>query len=117
MAYADGFVIPVPKSNLAAYRRMARQAGKIWREHGALEYRECVGDDLDIPARFTPFPKMCKLKADEVVIFAWILYESKAHRNRVNKKVLSDPRLQAPALLPFDSRRMAFGGFKLLVDA
>lgn len=117
MAYADGFVIPIPKKNIDAYRKIARKAGKIWREHGALDYYECIGDDLKVPALFTGFPKMAKAKKNETVIFAWIVYKSKAHRDRVNAKVMKDPRMVAPNPMPFDHRKMAFGGFKVLVKA
>ena len=117
MAYVDGFVLPVPKKNLPAYRRMAQQAGKLWREHGALEYRECAGDDLDVKFG-VPFPKMIKLKPGETVVFAWIVYKSRAHRDRVNAKVMKDPRMaaMAPKSMPFDVRRMVYGGFKVLAD-
>ena len=116
--YIDGFVVPVPKSNLAAYRRMARKAGKVWREHGALEYRECVADDVK-PGKTTSFPQSVKLKADEIVVFSWIVYKSRRDRDRINAKVMKDPRLadmMDPKSLPFDGKRMFYGGFKLLVD-
>jgi len=118
MSYVDGFVVPVPKKSLAAYRRMARKAGKVWREHGALEYRECVADDVK-PGKHTSFPQSVKLKPDEVVVFSYIVYESRAHRNRVNKLVMSDPRLKDmmdPKAMPFDGKRMFWGGFKTLVQ-
>jgi uncharacterized protein YbaA (DUF1428 family) len=92
MKYVDGYVLVVPKKNIAAYRRLAQKAGKIWREHGALEYFECVGDDLDVKCG-VPFPKITKLKPGETVVFAWIVYKSRAHRDRVNGKVMNDPRL------------------------
>jgi uncharacterized protein YbaA (DUF1428 family) len=118
MAYADGFVIPVPKKNIADYRKLARKAGKVWREHGALDYYECVGDDLVVPPQFTGFTQLAGLKKNETVIFAWIVYKSKAHRNRVNAKVMKDPRmLKPPKNMPFDHARMAFGGFKVIVKA
>jgi uncharacterized protein YbaA (DUF1428 family) len=116
--YIDGFVVPVPKKNLDAYRKMARRAGKIWREHGALEYIECAGDDVK-PGKTTSFPQAVKLKAGEVVVFSWIVYKSRAHRDRVNKKVMKDPRLadmMDPRALPFDGRRMFWGGFKPIVE-
>ena len=118
MPYVDGFVIAIPKKNLPAYRRIARGAGKIWREHGALEYRECVGDDLKGSIGL-PFPRLTKLKPGETVMFSWIVYKSRAHRDRVNAKVMKDPRLEnlmkgQPA--PFDLKRMAYGGFKTIVD-
>ena len=118
MAYADGFVIAVPKRNVEAYRRMARKAGKIWREHGALEYKECVADDVK-PGKVTSFPQAVKLKRDETVVFAWILYKSRAHRDRVNAKVMKDPRLadsMDPKSSPFDTQRMIWGGFKTIVE-
>jgi uncharacterized protein YbaA (DUF1428 family) len=116
MPYVDGFVLPVPKKNLAAYRRMSQKAGKIWREHGALEYRECAGDDLDVKFG-VGFPRTIKLKPDETAVFAWIVYKSRAHCDRVNAKVMQDPRLHMdPKAMPFDVKRMVFGGFKVLVD-
>ena len=118
MRYVDGFVVPVPKKNLAAYRRMARKAGSIWREHGALEFTECVADDVK-PGKRTSFPQAVKLKPDEVVVFSWIVYASRAQRDRVNKKVMADPRLAAmmnPKALPFDGKRMFWGGFKTMVE-
>jgi uncharacterized protein YbaA (DUF1428 family) len=118
MAYVDGFVLPIPKKNVAAYRRIAAKAGKIWREHGALDYKECVGDDLNIKMG-VPFGKLAKLKPSETVVFAYILYKSRAHRDRVNAKVMKDPRLTSmgPEKMPFDVKRMSYGGFKVLVDA
>jgi|SRR5262245_48986663 len=119
MRYVDGFVLPVPKKNLQVYRPIAQKAGKIWREHGALEYRECAGDDLDVnmgvSLRRTP-----KVKSGETVVFAWIVFKSRAHRDAVNAKVMKDPRMakmidEGP--MPFDIKRMAYGGFKTLVDA
>jgi uncharacterized protein YbaA (DUF1428 family) len=109
-------LFPVPRKKLQAYHRLAQKAGKIWREHGALEYRECVGDDLK--AKWGPgFPRAAKVKRGETVFFSWIVYRSKAHRDRVNKKVMKDPRLAAMAKsMPFDMKRMAYGGFKALVD-
>ena len=118
MSYVDGFVVPVPQKNLAAYRRMARKAGKIWREHGALEYIECVADDVK-PGKLTSFPQAVKLKADEVVVFSWIVYNSRKERDRINKKVMSDPRLTEmmnPKALPFDGKRMFMGGFKPIIE-
>jgi uncharacterized protein YbaA (DUF1428 family) len=117
MSYVDGFVLPVPIKNLAAYRRIARQAGKVWREHGALEYIECVADDVK-PGKVTSFPRSVKLKPGETVLFSWIIYKSRAHRDRVNKKVMSDPRIttMSPKVMPFDAKRMFWGGFKVLVD-
>jgi uncharacterized protein YbaA (DUF1428 family) len=117
--YVDGFVLPVPKKNLAAYRRMAAKAGKIWREHGALDYRECVGDDLDVKMAM-PFPRGIRIKPGETVVFSWILYKSRAHRDRVNAKVMKDPRVSGMCDMkdmPFDAKRMLYGGFKTLVEA
>jgi uncharacterized protein YbaA (DUF1428 family) len=118
MHYVDGFVVPVPKKSLAAYRKMARKAGKIWIEHGALEVRENVADDVK-PGKLTSFPQAVKLKADEVVVFSWIVYKSRRERDRINKKVMADPRLASmmdPKALPFDGKRMFWGGFKGLVE-
>ena len=120
MAYVDGFVLPVPTKNLQAYRRMSKMAGKLWREHGALEYRECAGDDLEAPfcASFKP---TIKLKPDETVVFSWIVFKSRAHRDRVNAKVMKDPRMgdmmKKGEEMPFDVKRMVYGGFKVIVDA
>jgi uncharacterized protein YbaA (DUF1428 family) len=116
--YVDGFVVPVPKDKVDAYRQMARKAGKIWREHGALEFRECVGQDLDV-AFGLPFPRGIKLKRGETVMFSWIRYRSRAHRDRVNAKVMKDPRLASmdPDAMPFDAKRMLWGGFEVLVEA
>lgn len=118
MRYVDGFVIPLPKKNLQAYRSMARKAGKIWKEHGALEYIECIAEDVK-PGKRTSFPQSVKLKADELVVFSWIIYKSRAHRDRVNKLVMNDPRLSSmmnPKASPFDVKRMIYGGFKTLVE-
>jgi uncharacterized protein YbaA (DUF1428 family) len=118
MAYVDGFLLPLPKRNIDAYRRMARKAGKIWREHGALEYRECVADDVKM-GKVTSFPQSVKLKRDETVVFSWIVFRSRAHRDRVNAQVMKDPRLadmMDPKAMPFDSKRMIWGGFKVVVD-
>jgi len=117
--YVDGFVLTIPKKNLAAYRRIAVIAGKVWREHGALDYKECVGDDLDTPCGI-PFPRVTKLKRGETVVFSYIVYKSRAHRDRVNAKVMDDPRIKnmlSPDDMPFDMNRMSHGGFKVLVDA
>ena len=119
MPYVDGFVVPVPKKNLQAYRRMARKAGKVWREHGALEVREWVADDVKV-GKLTSFPRSVKLKPGETVIFSWIVYKSRAHRDRVSAKVMKDPRLAKMMdlkALPFDGKRMIYGGFKILVDS
>jgi uncharacterized protein YbaA (DUF1428 family) len=117
MRYVDGFVIPLPKKNVQAYRRIALKAGKIWREYGALEFRECVGDDLAVKG-MVPFSRRIKLKPGETVVFSWIVFKSRAHRDRVNAKVMKDPRLDMdPKSMPFDVKRMLYGGFKVLVDA
>lgn len=115
--YVDGFVLPVPVENVAAYRRMARKAGKVWREHGALDYVEAVADDVK-PGKLTSFPQSVKLKAGETVVFSWIVFKSRKHRDKVNKKVMADPRLAAlmsPDAMPFDAKRMIYGGFKTMV--
>ena len=117
MSYVDGFVLPVPKKKLEAYRRLAKKAGKVWRDHGALAYMECVADDVK-PGKITSFPQSVKLKTGETVVFAWIVYKSRAHRDRVNAKVMKDPRIAAmcdPKNMPFDGKRMIYGGFKKLV--
>lgn len=120
MSYVDGFLLPVPKKNLAAYKKMAAKAGKIWREHGALDYRECVADDMKT-AFGMPYPKLMKLKKGEVPVFSWIMFKSRKHRDTVNAKVMKDPRIQAmcpdPKDMPFDVKRMGYGGFKTLVSA
>jgi uncharacterized protein YbaA (DUF1428 family) len=114
--YVDGFVIPVPKKNMAPYRRMAQTAGKVWRQHGALEYIECVADDVK-PGKRTSFPQSVKLKPSETVVFAYIVYKSRAHRDRVNAKVMKDPRITGMEKnMPFDGKRMFWGGFKALVE-
>jgi len=118
MAYVDGFVLPVPKRNFDAYRRIARKAGRIWREHGALAYVECMADDVK-PGKRTSFPRSVKLKPGEAVGFSWIVYKARRHRDRVLKKVMSDKRLKPmmdPKAMPFDARRMFWGGFKVMVD-
>ena len=118
MAYVDGFVLPVPKQNLDTYRDFAKKAGVVWREYGALEYRECVADDVK-PGEVTSFPQSVALKPDETVVFAWIVFKSKAHRDKVNAKVMKDPRLAKmmdPKDMPFDVKRMVYGGFKVVVD-
>jgi uncharacterized protein YbaA (DUF1428 family) len=120
MQYVDGFLVPVKKKNIEAYRRMSQKAGKIWREHGALQYVEAAGDDLDVKFGVS-FKKTIKLKAGETVVFSWIVYKSRAHRDKVNAKVMSDPRL-APMMdpkapMPFDVKRMVYGGFEFLVNA
>ena len=118
MRYADGYVVPVPKDKLQAYRRMAQKAGKIWKEHGALEFRECVAEDVKV-GKLTSFPRSVKLKPDETVVFSWIVFKSRADRDRVNAKVMKDPRLTSMMNLkdmPFDAKRMIYGGFEVIVD-
>jgi uncharacterized protein YbaA (DUF1428 family) len=118
MSYVDGFVVPVPSKNLAKYRRLARKAGKVWREYGALDYQEWVGDDTPV-GKLTSFPRSVKLKRGETVVFAWIVYKSRADRDRINAKVMKDPRLadmMDGKNLPFDGKRLIFGGFKPLVS-
>jgi len=118
MAYTDGFIVPVPKKKLPDYRRMAQKAGKIWKEHGALEFRECVADDVKVGKR-TSFPRSVKLKPDETVLFSYIVFKSRADRDRVNAKVMADPRFAkmiAAEDMPFDGKRMIYGGFQVIVD-
>jgi uncharacterized protein YbaA (DUF1428 family) len=118
MAYVDGFVLPLPKKNVEIYREIASKCGAIWREHGALQFRECIADDVK-PGKLTSFPQSVNLEADETVIFSWIVYESRAHRDEVNDKVMKDPRMAEmmnPASMPFDGKRMIYGGFEVLVD-
>ncbi len=118
MSYVDGFIVPVPTKNLEAYRRLSRKAGKIWREFGALEYIECVADDVK-PGKWTSFPQAVKLKKGETVVFSWIVYKSRKQRDKINAKVMADPRLESmmnPKAMPFDGKRMVMGGFKTFVD-
>ena len=118
MYYVDGFIVPVPKKNLEAYRRMSRKAGKVWREHGALEFRECIADDVKY-GKLTSFPRSVKIKPGETVFFSYIVYKSRADRDRVTAKVMKDPRLASmmgPKSAPFDGKRMIWGGFKVAVD-
>jgi uncharacterized protein YbaA (DUF1428 family) len=117
MSYVDGFVLPVPKKNLAAYRAQATKAGKVWLDHGALEYRECVSDDVK-KGKHTSFPQSVKLKPGEVVIFSWVLYKSRAQRDKIVAKVMKDPRLASmmdPKNMSFDGKRMFWGGFKTMI--
>ena len=119
MPYVDGYVLPVPKGNIEKYRELATRAGKIWREHGALEYRECIADDVK-SGQVTSFPQSVQLKDDETVVFSYIVFESRDHRDEVNAKVMSDPRLadmMDPKRMPFDGKRMFWGGFEVLVEA
>lgn len=118
MRYVDGFVVAVPKKNLDAYKKMALKAGKVWMEHGALEFRECVAEDVKV-GKLTSFPQAVKLKPGEVVVFSWIVYKSRADRDKINKKVMEDPRLKSmmdPKAAPFDGKRMIYGGFETLVE-
>ncbi len=120
MRYVDGFVIPVPKKKLSEYLAIARKAGAVWRDHGALEYRECVGDDLDIK-KVVPFTRSARAKRGETVIFSWIVYKSRAHRDRVNKNVMKDARMlkmmnAMTKASPFDMKKLVYGGFKIAVD-
>jgi len=118
MSYVDGFVLPVPKKNIEAYRKMASKAGEVWREYGALAYRECVADDVKA-GEVTSFPQAVKLQDDETVVFAWIVYESRAKRDEINEKVMKDPRLNEMMEgkdMPFDAKRMFWGGFETLVE-
>ena len=118
MKYVDGFVVPVPKNKLDAYRRIAGTAGKVWKEHGALEYVECVAEDVK-PGKLTSFPQSVQLKRTETVVFSWIVYKSKAHRERVMAKVMEDPRMKKmmdPKKMPFDGKRMFWGGFETIID-
>ena len=118
MAYVDGFVVPVPKKKVQAYRRLAQKAGKIWREHGALDFKECIADDVKV-GKLTSFPRSVKLKPSETVVFSWITYKSRAHRDRVNAKVMKAKRIAGmdPKDMPFDGKRMIYGGFKIIVEA
>jgi len=119
MAYVDGFVVPVPKKKLKAYQAMAKKASRVWREHGAIDYKECIADDVK-PGKWTSFPQSVKLKKDETVVLSYIVYKSRAARDRCMAKVMKDPRLASmmdPKNMPFDGKRMIFGGFKVLVSA
>ncbi|MDX5446019.1 MAG: DUF1428 domain-containing protein [Zoogloeaceae bacterium] len=115
--YVDGFLLPVPKANVEAYRQLAQRAGEVWREYGALEYVECVADDVQ-PGEHTSFPQSVLLKDDETVIFAWITYPSREERDRINAAVMKDPRItcMGPENMPFDGKRMMWGGFRAIVD-
>ncbi|MGH9863481.1 MAG: DUF1428 domain-containing protein [Candidatus Acidiferrales bacterium] len=121
MRYVDGYVLPVPKKSLAAYRRLAQVGGKVWRKHGALQYLECVGDDLNPKWAGIKFPRAVKCKPGETVVFSFVVFKSRAHRDRVNAKVFKDPMMSPEAWkdkpMPFDMKRMVYGGFKVLVDA
>jgi len=118
MAYVDGYVLPLPKTNVESYREMATKCGAIWREHGALEFREWIAEDVK-PGKLTSFPQSVNLEAGETVVFSWIMYKSRAHRDEVNDKVMKDPRmadLMKPESMPFDGKRLIYGGFEMLVD-
>ena len=118
--YVDAFVLPVAKKNVTLYRRMAKRAGRVWRDHGALEYRECQGDDLEVKGGLMPFPRGIRTKRNETVFFSWVVYRSRAHRDRVNALVMKDPRIvrmMKSKVMPFDADRMLYGGFKTVVDA
>ena len=118
MHYVDGYVLPLPKKNLNAYRRLAQLAGRVWKDHGALEYIECVADDVK-KGKHTSFPQSVKLKRGETVVFAYVVYKSRTHRDRVNAKVMKDPRLAKmmnPKKMPFDGKRMFWGGFSTIVE-
>ncbi|OFZ29246.1 MAG: RNA signal recognition particle [Bdellovibrionales bacterium RIFCSPHIGHO2_01_FULL_40_29] len=115
--YVDGFVVPVPKKNIKKYEHVAKIAGRVWKKHGALEYKECLADDVKT-GKYTSFPQSVKLKPNEVVFFSWIVYKSRAHRDKVMKKVMADPKLKdmGPEMMPFDGKRMIYGGFKPVVS-
>jgi uncharacterized protein YbaA (DUF1428 family) len=116
MPYVDGFIVAVPKKNVDAYRRLARKAGKIWKEHGALEFKECIADDVK-KGKWTSFPRSVKMKPNETVMFSYIVYRSRKDRDRINAKVMKDPRLSMDMKdMPFDGKRMIWGGFKTIVD-
>jgi len=118
MAYVDGFIVPVPKKKVKAYLAMSKKASKVWKDHGAIEYRECLADDVKV-GKWTSFPRAVKMKKDETVVFSWIVYKSRAHRDRVNGKVMKDKRLEAMfdmKNMPFDGKRMIFGGFKVALS-
>jgi uncharacterized protein YbaA (DUF1428 family) len=116
MPYVDGFVLAVPKQNIGAYKEMARRAGEVWKEHGALAYVECIGDDVPY-GELTSFPRAVQAKDDEVVVFAWIIYESREKRDAINAKVMEDPRLKDQMSdMPFDGKRMIYGGFETFLQ-
>jgi uncharacterized protein YbaA (DUF1428 family) len=115
MSYVDGFVLPLPLANVEAYRKVAALARDVWKEHGALEYREYIADDVK-PGKLTSFPQAVQLEPGETVVFSWVVYRSREHRDEVNAKVMADPRLQGPEMMPFDGKRMIYGGFTLFVE-
>ena len=119
MSYVDGFIVPVPKKKVGAYRNMAKKASKVWRDHGALEFRESVADDVKV-GKWTSFPRSVKLKKSETVVFSWIVYKSRTRRDKVLKNVMADKRLakmMSAKSMPFDAKRMIYGGFKTMVEA
>jgi len=116
MAYADGFLLQVPTKNLAAYRKMSAKAGEIWMKHGALDYKECAGDDMAAEGMATTFPKAMNLKPKHTLVFSWALYPSRAERDRILKLVMSDPAMKMPKTMPFDPASMLYGGFEVIVD-
>jgi uncharacterized protein YbaA (DUF1428 family) len=119
MPYVDGFIVPVPKKKLAEYKKLAQLASKVWREYGAIDYRECVAEDVKV-GKLTSFPRSVKMKPNETVVFSWITYKSRKHRDSVNDKVMKDPRLASmmdPKAMPFDAKRMIYGGFDVFVTA
>ena len=118
MSYVDGFVIPVPKKKLSTYRRMAKACSRIWRAHGAVEFREAVADDVKV-GKWTSFPRSVKLKRGETVVYSWIVFRSRGHRDRVNAKAMQDKRFKkiVTEAMPFDAKRVIYGGFKIVVDA
>ena len=118
MPYVDGFIVPVPKKKLAEYKKISLKAGKVWKDHGAIDYHECVADDVKV-GKWTSFPRSVKLKKNETVVFSWITYKSRKQRDAVMKKVMKDKRLadmMNPGAMPFDAKRMIFGGFKSFID-
>ncbi len=118
MNYVDGYVVPLPKKNIEAYKEVARKSGAIWREHGALQFCECIADDVK-PGKLTSFPQSVNLEPDETVVFSWIVYKSRAHRDEVNEKVMKDPRMadmMKPEAMPFDGKRMIYGGFEEFLE-
>jgi uncharacterized protein YbaA (DUF1428 family) len=118
MPYVDGYIIPLPKDNIEQYRAVATRCGELWREHGATAFRECIADDVQV-GELTSFPRSVQMQDNETVLFSWIEYDSREHRDQVNAKVMADPRMKAmmnPEQMPFDGKRMIFGGFTVLVD-
>jgi uncharacterized protein YbaA (DUF1428 family) len=116
MSYVDGFLVRAPTKNLAAYKKMSQDAGKVWMEYGALDYKECAGDDLNPEGMLSTFPKRLGAKKGETIIFSWIVYKNRKHRDEVLKKVMADPRMIPPEKMPFDPAHMLYGGFDVIVD-